>query len=346
MIFKGFQIKYPQYTVICPQTGFTFDVRCLNVSEVSQLKASLTVPAKATALVNKMLWEAIVAKPDFIKTFDEFKRMITLRDREALLYGMYHATFGDERDFTVKCSNCGKEQQVKILLSKAFSMNAYPDSNSIKESYKFSAAIDPATSYDPEVEMAIARERIMTEDDGIYLAKKEDIVAPLPEKVQTPPVDEEGNVNKEIAEVAGLPLEIVKTSILTKRIHTELKISNVIAVIKQPTVYDEESILSSVPYAQKKQTDIINETLVIDRFEQFEVGAKRPSVIVSERDDIVYGFRQLPPMDKKKIFDEFLKEFGQYGIDLKANYDCNSCGDDNTLEIDIVSQFFRSIASS
>ena len=120
----------------------------------------------------------------------------------------------------------------------------------------------------------------------------------------------------------------------------ELPISKVIAVLRQPTISDEESIMKSIAFAQKKQADLINETLVIKEFQHQAPGQRQPQVI-NNREDILWGYQSLAPRDKLKIFEEFQKEFGKYGIDLKAHYTCGNCETDNDLDIDIVVQFFR-----
>ena len=352
-MFKGFKIKYPTYTVTCPQTGFVFDVRSLNVAEVSTVKTSLTVPAKAASLINKAIWDVLESKPEFIKTFDEFKKAVTLRDREALLYGLYVATFDDEVEFEIGCSTCGaKQPPLKTLMSKLFGINLYPASNATKGTYKMAKAAGDDI-YDADIEKSIADEDLQTipegmpselaaqefgkqevnmidedEDDGITLGEKQGEV-----KFVDEPQEEKEDTKTETTE-----------DILTRRLKIELPISKVIAYIKQPTVYDEEKVMNAIPYAQKKQTDLVNETLVIERFEQVD-DAGRVSA-VTDREDILYGYQSLPPKDKALIFEEFQKEFGQYGVDLKTGFDCSSCGAENDMEIDIGAQFFRMVIRS
>jgi len=344
-IFKGFNIEYPHYTVVCPQTGYTYDVRSLNVMETEKLKGSLTVPAKTSALLNEMLWKSLVAKPNGITSFDNFKQETTLRDREALVYALYISTFGEDRDFDVRCRSCSKEQTIKINLSKIFSMEAYPVSMAMKNSYKVAKAVDDEV-YDPIVENSILKNQKPEgmpahlsnlefgddDDDGITLGSK-----PGQPKVEIPKVEEK---KEEKPEEENNP-----DSILTKRIDLELPISKVHAILKQPTLIDEEKVLNSIPFAQRKQTDLMSETLIIDRFEQYELGAKVPSIIVADRNDVLYGYQTLPPLDKIEIYKKFRDTFGKYGIELKTGYVCSSCGESQELEVDIVVQFFRILAT-
>ncbi|MCK5019912.1 MAG: hypothetical protein KAS32_22850, partial [Candidatus Peribacteraceae bacterium] len=259
-MFKGFKIKYPTYTVTCPQTGFVFDVRSLNVAEVSNVKTSLTVPAKAASLINKAIWDVLESKPDFIKTFDDFKKAVTLRDREALLYGLYVATFDDEVEFEVGCSTCGvKQPPLKTLMSNLFKINLYPSSEAAMTTYKMAKA-SGEDIHDAEIEKAIIDKdptsqvpagmppelakqefgvEIEDEDDGIILGEKPGDV----KFIEEPQLEKEQNdsVEPETTE-----------EILSRRIKIELPVSKVTVYIKQPTIYDEEKVMNSIPYAQKK----------------------------------------------------------------------------------------------
>jgi len=351
MPFKGFNIVYPSYTVICPQTGFTYDVRSLNVSEVSKLKTSLVTPSKATELVNRSIFDALNSKPEFIKMFEDFKKCTTLKDREALLYGLHQATFGDLRDLSVTCRHCENEQVISISLGKSFKFEAYPGSESIINSYKVAKTIDNAM--DPDIEKVMrdeerrkiieARSRIVgggDENDGIIVGKKQEEIkyADEPSKSIIPPV-----VKKE--EKLPNPNQ-PNYSILNKRLNIELPISKIVATIKQPTIDDEEKIFGSLSMTQKKHNELLYETLIIEKFEQFTPGNPIPVISISSRDDILYGYQSLPPMDKKRMQKEFQENFGIYGIDLNTNYNCGNCGESNNINLDIIIQFFRSIGES
>lgn len=132
-MFTGFNVKYPEYEVITPQTNQSFVVRSLNVSEEERLKGSFVTPSKITEHLNKCLYDAIVDKPKTIKTYDEFLRKVTLKDRDALLYGLYHITYEDIRNYNVKCGFCGKDYQVKVKASETFNINMYPGTDILKE---------------------------------------------------------------------------------------------------------------------------------------------------------------------------------------------------------------------
>jgi hypothetical protein len=132
-MFKGFNVKYPEYEVITPQTNLSFVVRSLNVSEEERLKGSFMTPSKITEHLNKCLFDAIVSKPQQIKTYDDFLKKVTLKDRDAILYGLYHITYEDIRNYNIRCGACGKEYPVKVKASETFNMNQYPGKDILKE---------------------------------------------------------------------------------------------------------------------------------------------------------------------------------------------------------------------
>ena len=131
MPFTGFDLKYPEYEVITPQTHLTFNVRTLNVQEEERLKGSLVTPIKVTEHLNKCIWEAITKKPETIKDFESFLKLVTLKDREALLYGLYHITYEEIRNYDIRCGSCKKEYAVTINASDTFNFNGYPGTDNI-----------------------------------------------------------------------------------------------------------------------------------------------------------------------------------------------------------------------
>ncbi len=126
MPFKGFGLKLPEYEVITPQTGLSFMVRSLTVSEEERMKASLVTPAKISEHLNKCIYESIVKRPDSVKDYRTFTQNVTLKDRDALLYGLYHITYEEVRNYDIRCTSCKKEYPVSIKISNAFSYEGYP----------------------------------------------------------------------------------------------------------------------------------------------------------------------------------------------------------------------------
>lgn len=133
MPFTGFNLKYPEYEVITPQTHLSFHVRSLNVQEEEKLKGSLVTPVKVTEHLNKCLYEAVVKKPESIKDFTTFLKNVTLKDRDALLYGLFHITYEEIRNYDVRCGACAKDYSVTVAASSTFSFNAYPGKDILKK---------------------------------------------------------------------------------------------------------------------------------------------------------------------------------------------------------------------
>lgn len=137
MTFKGFHVEYPEYEVITPQTKQSFTLRSLNVSEEEHLKASLVTPNKVADHLNSCLFSAVVKRPEGITTLDSFLKNTTLKDRDALLYGLYHITYEEIRNYKVQCSNCSNEYNVTVQASSTFNFNPYPGENILKERIDF-----------------------------------------------------------------------------------------------------------------------------------------------------------------------------------------------------------------
>ena len=137
MTFTGFKVQYPEYEVITPQTKKSFTLRSLNVSEEEQLKGSLVTPNKIADHLNTCIFQSIVKRPEGINTLNDFLKTITLKDRDALLYGLYHITYEEIRNYQLKCRNCSNEYNVTVQASSTFNFNPYPGDNILKERVTF-----------------------------------------------------------------------------------------------------------------------------------------------------------------------------------------------------------------
>lgn len=126
-MFTGFEEKYPEYEVITPQTKNSFTIRSLNVLEEEKLKGSLLTPTKVTEHLNKCIFECVVAKPEKVKDFKSFLQNTTLKDRDGLLYGLYHISYGEFRNYDIRCTSCRKDYSVTINASDTFNANMYPE---------------------------------------------------------------------------------------------------------------------------------------------------------------------------------------------------------------------------
>lgn len=135
-VFTSFGISYPEYEVITPQTKQSYTIRSLSVKEEESLKGSMVTPAKVARHLSEVLWSCMVKKPDGIKTFDDFISKTTMKDRDALLFGLYVSTYKDAQPFNVRCTNddCGFMNSVKINIEKGLSATFWdPDEVTNKE---------------------------------------------------------------------------------------------------------------------------------------------------------------------------------------------------------------------
>jgi len=263
MTFTGFNVPLPKYEVITPQTKLSFTLRTLTVQEEERLKGSLLTPPKITEHLNKCIFDAIIDKPKSITDFDSFLRHTTLKDRETLLYGLYHVSYEEIRNYEVTCGRCGKSYPVTVIASDTFSFKQFPEKD-----------------------------------------------------------------------------------ILKKRVPINLPITKgVKAIIKQPSMFDEITALKSLLNRPGINTDLVLETLVIDRFEQDQLEAKEP-IIFSDRIDIIDAFLSLAARDKKIINKTYNDSFGQYCSELRMKVFCQHCGFEDEIEIDLVENFFRAISSA
>ena len=118
-MLPGFE--YPVYTCITPQTKWTFDVRCLTVSEQDRLLQSSTFGYSLINNINEVIWKTVVNKPDHIKTYEDFLKNVTVKDREALMYSILQASDADEQVFDITCPRCGNQESIQVRLSECFS---------------------------------------------------------------------------------------------------------------------------------------------------------------------------------------------------------------------------------
>lgn len=125
-MFKGFEVQYPEYEVITPHSKKSYTIRSLNVQEEEKLKGSLITPTKVAEHLNSCLYNSLVSKPDDVTDMDSFLRNNTLKDRDALLYGLYHISYEEIRNYEIKCTGCGKEYPVTVQASSTFNYNPYP----------------------------------------------------------------------------------------------------------------------------------------------------------------------------------------------------------------------------
>ena len=129
-VFNGFKIAYPEYSVITPQTLKEFTIRSLTVEEEEKLKSSLLTPTKLSDHLNEIIFTCISKKPDDIVTYKDFLTKLTVVDRDALMYGLYHITYKDIHNYDISCAKCEHVNSVKVNFLNSFKATIWPDDKS------------------------------------------------------------------------------------------------------------------------------------------------------------------------------------------------------------------------
>lgn len=257
--FQGFAPVYPEYEVLTPQTLITLTLRSMTVQEEESLKGSMVNRRQTPTLINKAIYNALVNNP--YGSYENFLKKVTIRDRDALLYGLYHVTYKDIQNYEIQCPECETPYTVKVDLNKIFKMHAY-----------------------------------------------------------------HGEPNQILTEKFTVPLETVQ---------------NAIAVIKQPTLEDENNMLSDMLFQSDKNIEMGIEMLIIDRFIGDPDG--RTPVHVESRADIFKAYSTMLPKDRKTINRTYMQQFGKYAIDLTMQCTCTNCSHHHNVRLDLLTQFFRSL---
>ena len=139
-MFTGFDVKLPEYEVVTPQTKNSFTLRTMMVKDEEKLKTSVMTPGKVTEHLNRCLYDVMVLKPEKIIDYQTFLRNTTMKDRDAILFGVYHITYGEVREYDIRCGDCKKEFPITFQMSDAFSINPYPDDDILEKRVKIDLA--------------------------------------------------------------------------------------------------------------------------------------------------------------------------------------------------------------
>jgi hypothetical protein len=164
-MFTGFQQKFPEYEVITPHTNKSFRLKSMSVQEEERLKGSLLSPSVVTDHLNRCIFDCVTVPPNDVKSFDDFLSKLTLKDRDALLYGLYHITYEEVRNYDVSCGSCGKTHAITIKASSTFSMNSYPEDQNILNA-KFQLQLPVMDS----VSVSIRQPTLKDEQEAMKLA--------------------------------------------------------------------------------------------------------------------------------------------------------------------------------
>lgn len=349
--------KYPEYSVVTPQTGLSFNLRTLTVGEMSKIRSSLITPSKVYSTINEMIWNVITSRPAFIKSYDDFIRVITLRDREALLYGLFAVTFGyEQKGDKFVCMSCGEETALNYNISGTFSINMYPGTDAVKNLYSLGKVIDNIPE-DPEVEKHIeeGKSKKKKPQKTVQEENQKDII---PENLLKMINENLGTVNDEKTETSKIINEdnnisttnynriedFIQNSILSKEVKVELEQSGLTCILSVPTLYDEMFVADMFPTANKQYLDVVTKTLFIKRIEYFNEYVQ-DKVIITNKMDIFQHYMNLPVGEDKVILRKYRDEFDQYRIDLTLKWNCPSCSANNESFISLTDMFFRMVTT-
>ena len=124
-MFVKFNQKLPEYEVICPQSKKSFTIRSMNVSGEENLKGSFIISVKMIEHLNRCIFDSIVTFPPDIQNFEDFLQKVSTIDRGALLYGLYHITYGEIRNYDITCGACENSYSVTIKSDDTFHIKPY-----------------------------------------------------------------------------------------------------------------------------------------------------------------------------------------------------------------------------
>lgn len=131
-MFRGFtDTKLPSYEILTPQTKQTFMIRSMTVSEEERLKGSFVISVKMIDHLNSCLYKSISSFPPNIKSYEDFLKNVSTIDREALLYGLYHISYDEVKNYDITCGQCEKVYPINVNISDIFSICVYPGDDNI-----------------------------------------------------------------------------------------------------------------------------------------------------------------------------------------------------------------------
>ncbi len=112
-------IPYPVSDILTPQTLVKYQIRTMTFGDELKLRTSILAGKNAVIQnFNKFLFDLLSDKPEEVKTYDDFLTKTTIADREAIVLGLYHITYGDEFVVTTSCPFCGQENTSKVSMKE------------------------------------------------------------------------------------------------------------------------------------------------------------------------------------------------------------------------------------
>lgn len=147
----GVTLTAPLYMVVTPHTNCEFHIKSMSLMHEEALKTSFVSRQMLTKMLSKSIFDNIVIKPDHIKNYQDFIENITLNDEVALLYGLYHTSYGELSNLNVSCPECKKSFETSIQTAGLMHFDPYPGEDYIYKRHTvelnsgFKAVLRPVT---------------------------------------------------------------------------------------------------------------------------------------------------------------------------------------------------------
>lgn len=119
------KFEFPVYEVVTPHTNHSFTIRSMTVDQESVIKESSVSPVKLDTIISQTIFDCIENKEPPFNTLEGFEKNLTYRDREALIFGLIVASYGETQKYSYKCPNCDKEFDVDINLGENTDVKIY-----------------------------------------------------------------------------------------------------------------------------------------------------------------------------------------------------------------------------
>lgn len=116
---------FPVWEVQTPHTRYNLMVRSLTVAQEEVIKTSAVSTANMLTLLNQIAFECIKEKPEALATLDLFEKNLSITDRLSILYGIIIASYGEDQEFNIQCSNCGYVYETKASLTTNANISLY-----------------------------------------------------------------------------------------------------------------------------------------------------------------------------------------------------------------------------
>lgn len=259
--FKQFDL--PKFEVITPHTQYHIPMRSMLVEQEEMLKTSSLNPAKTIEMINHVVYDCMAEHVPPFETYEAFERNITMADREALVYGLIIATYGEVQEFTFQCPRCGKGANRKVNMT-------------------------------------------------------EPVVIKLYEGVER---------------------------LLEKNPEIELPVSGAKAVLQLPTLLTERVFANSKGVGEdvmRKADDyIIVKKLLLPSADQANSDGSPVWFEINTVFEIYSYMRRMPAGDRKFLYQEWARYFGDFGLTLNVPHICPQCDTRTEMYVNMIQELFR-----